>query len=260
VTATSPRSPDLFRLDGKAAIVTGGGRGLGRAMAVALAEAGADVVVVARRRDDLQQTVKAVQAAGRRAYSVAGDVTDPQVAPHAVEAALRELGRLDILVNNAGLYHMQALEETSLEDWRRVLDVNLVGSFLFCKAAGPVFLRQRSGKVVNVSSVLGRVGVPQATAYCAAKGGTILFTRSLAAEWAPHGIGVNCIAPGLFNTDMSKGVFENADFYASIVAGIPRGRHGEPQDLAGTVVYLCSAASDHMIGQVLHVDGGSSIA
>jgi NAD(P)-dependent dehydrogenase (short-subunit alcohol dehydrogenase family) len=104
------------------------------------------------------------------------------------------------------------------------------------------------------------VGVAGATAYCAAKGGVILFTRSLATEWAPHGIGVNCIAPGLFKTDMSKGVFDNPDFYQQLLAGIPRGRHGEPEDLAGTVVYLCSSASDHMIGQVLHVDGGSSIA
>lgn len=259
-TQTHVQSPDLFRLDGKAAIVTGGGRGLGRAMAVALAQAGADCVLVARRREDLAETVAAVTAAGRRAFAVAGDVTDPAIAPLAVQTALRELGRLDIVINNAGLYHMQPIEETKLEDWRRVLEVNLVGSFLFCKAAGPVLKRQRSGKVVNVASVLGRVGVAQATAYCAAKGGVILFTRSLAVEWAPFGIGVNCIAPGLFNTDMSKGVFENPDFYASLMAGIPRGKHGEPEDLAGSVVYLCSRASDHMIGQVLHVDGGSSIS
>jgi 2-dehydro-3-deoxy-D-gluconate 5-dehydrogenase len=124
---------------------------------------------------------------------------------------------------------------------------------------GPTFLAQKRGKVVNISSVLGHVGVPEATAYCASKGGVILLTRSLAAEWAPHGIHVNCIAPGLFDTDMSKGVLENPDFYRTIMAGIPRGRHGEPADLAGSIVFLCSRASDHMIGQTLHVDGGSSI-
>jgi len=252
-------STKMFSIDGKVALVTGGGRGLGRAMAVALAEAGADCVLVARREADLAESVKAVTATGRCALAVAGDVADEATAPRAVQAALQKFGRLDILVNCAGTYHMGPIEKTSLADWRRVLEVNLVGSFLFCKAVGPTFLAQKSGKVVNIASVLGHVGVAEATSYCASKGGVILLTRSLAAEWAPHGIQVNCIAPGLFDTDMSKGVFENKDFYASIMAGIPRGKHGEPADLAGSIVFLCSRASDHMIGQTLHVDGGSSI-
>jgi len=251
---------DLFRLDDQVAIVTGAGRGLGRAMAVALAQAGADCVLVARRRADLHETKAAIEAAGRRAWLVPGDVTDEAVAPQAVATALRERQRVDILVNNAGIYHTQDIEQTSRQDWLRVLEVNLVGSFLFAKAVGPHFKKQKHGKVVNVASVLGLIGVAGATAYCAAKGGVILSTRSLAVEWAPHGIGVNCIAPGLFNTDMSKDVFDNPDFYARVMAGVPRGKHGEPADLAGTVVYLCSRASDHLIGQTLHVDGGSSIA
>jgi NAD(P)-dependent dehydrogenase (short-subunit alcohol dehydrogenase family) len=229
-------------------------------MALALAQAGADCVLVARRLDDLCEARRAIEAAGRKAFTVAGDVTDPAVAPQAVALALRERGRLDILINNAGLYHMQDIEQTSLADWSRVLEVNLIGSFLFAKAVGPHFKKHKRGKVVNVSSVLGRIGVGGATAYCAAKGGVILFTRSLAVEWAPFGINVNGIAPGLFRTDMSQGVFDDPDFYAQVMAGVPRGRHGEPADLAGTVVYLCSAASDHMVGQMLHVDGGSSIA
>lgn len=253
-------STDPFRIEGQAAIVTGAGRGLGRAMALALARAGVDSVLVARRREDLTEAVEAVAAAGRRAILVAGDVTDPDIAPRAVEVAQQEFGRLDILVNNAGLYHMQPIEETSLEDWRRVLEVNLIGPFLFAKAVGPTFKRQKRGKVVNVGSILGRVGAGEATAYCAAKGGVAAFTRSLAVEWAPFGIGVNAIAPGLFNTDMSKIVFDNPEMYEGIMAGIPRGQHGEPADLDGTIVFLCSPASDHMLGQVLHVDGGSSIA
>jgi 2-deoxy-D-gluconate 3-dehydrogenase len=251
---------DRFRVDGQAAIITGGGRGLGRAMAVALAEAGADCVVVARRTEDLAQTVAAVEAVGRRCVAVPGDVVDPETAPKAVAACLEAFGRVDILVNNAGVMAMGPIETTSTEDWRRVLDVNLVGSFEFTKAVGTHFKQQKSGKVVNIASVLGTFGVGEATAYCAAKAGIMGFTRSLAVEWAPHGIHVNALAPGLFNTDMSAGIFENKDFYDMLLAGIPRGKHGEPEDLAGTVVYLCSPASDHVVGQVVHVDGGVTIA
>ena len=125
---------------------------------------------------------------------------------------------------------------------------------------GPHFKEQGSGKVVNIASVLGTFGVGMATAYCTAKAGIMGFTRSLAMEWGPLGIHANCIAPGLFNTDMSAGVIGNPEFYEQIMAGIPRGRHGEPEDLAGTVVYLCSPASDHVLGQVLHVDGGATIS
>ncbi len=253
------KTDELFRVDGQAAIITGAGRGLGRAFAVALARAGADSILVARRADDLAETARLVAAEGRKAYAVPGDVTDPSIAAHAVEAAMREFDRLDILVNNAGAYGMGPIEDTSLEDWRRIVDVNLIGSFLFAKAAGKVFKTQKSGKVVNVASVLGIKAAAEATAYCAAKAGVIMLTRSLAAEWAPHGIGVNCIAPGLFKTDMSSVVFDSPEFLEQVMSGIPRGKWGEPDDLAGTVVYLASAASDHMVGQVLHVDGGSSV-
>lgn len=249
-----------FRVEDQAAIVTGGGRGLGRAMAVALAEAGADSVIVARRKDDLAETVKAVEAAGRRCVAVPGDVVDPATAKAAVAAALKAFGRVDILVNNAGFMDMGPIEETSSEDWRRVLDVNLMGTFEFTKAVGPRFKKQGRGKVVNIASVLGTFGVGMATAYCTAKAGVMGFTRSLAMEWGPLGIHVNCIAPGLFNTDMSAGVIGNPEFYDQIMAGIPRGKHGEPEDIAGTVVYLCGPASDHVLGQVVHVDGGATIS
>lgn len=251
---------DLFRLDGQAAVITGGGRGLGRAMALALAGAGCHSVLVARRQADLDETVKLVEAAGARAVAVAGDVIDPEVAPRAVAACLEAFGRVDILINNAGLYSMAPIEEADADDWQAVLDVNLMGSFRFAKAVGKHFKAQRSGKVVNVASVLGTFGVGDATAYCAAKAGVMGFTRSLAVEWAPHGIGVNAVAPGLFNTDMSAGVFANKEFYEMVTAGIPRGRHAEPEEIAGTVLYLCSKASDHVVGQVLHVDGGATIA
>lgn len=254
------KSNDLFRLDDRVAVITGAGRGLGRAMAVALARAGADSVLVARRKDDLEETAKAVKKAGRKAVVVPGDVTDASVAPQAVAAAVREFGRVDILVNNAGLYHMQPIEETDADDWRAVLEVNLMGTFRFAKAVGEHFKKQKRGKVVNVGSVLGTFGVGEATAYCAAKAGVMGFTRSLAVEWGPYGVQVNCVSPGLFKTDMSKGIFENREIYDNVVAGIPRGTHGEPDDIAGTVVYLCSDASNHVVGQVIHVDGGATIA
>ena len=251
---------DLFRIDDHVALITGAGRGLGRAMAVGLAKAGADVVVVARREADLAETVAAVEATGRRGLAVVGDVADVATAPRAVDAALATFGRIDILINNAGLYDMGPIEQTEDDAWRAVLDVNLMGSFRFAKAVGPHFLKQRSGKVVNIASVLGTFGVGEATAYCAAKAGVMGFTRSLAVEWGGKGIAVNAIAPGLFDTDMSAGVMANKDFYDGIVAGIPRGRHGEPDEIVGTAVYLCSAASNHVLGQVIHVDGGATIA
>ena len=251
---------DLFRIDGQTALVTGGGRGLGRAMAVGLARAGADIVVVARREDDLAETVVAVEAAGKRCLAVPGDVVADDTAPKAVKTALDAFGRLDILVNNAGTYGMSPIHETEAADWMHVLDVNLMGSFRFAKAVGSHFLARRSGKVVNIASVLGTFGVANATAYCAAKAGVMGFTRSLALEWGPHGITVNAIAPGLFNTDMSAGVFENKDFYAHLMQGIPLGKHGEPDDIVGTCVYLCSKASGHVTGQVVHVDGGATIS
>ncbi len=254
------KTNDPFRLDDKVALITGAGRGLGRAMAIALAHAGADSVLVARRKDDLDETAKAVKKAGRKAIVAPGDVTDASVAPQAVAAAIREFGRIDILINNAGMYHMQAIEETDADNWRAVLEVNLMGPFRFAKACGEHFKAQKSGKVINIASVLGTFGVAEATSYCTAKAGVMGFTRSLAVEWAPHGVQVNCIAPGLFNTDMSAGVFENQEFYDNVVAGIPRGKHGEPEEIAGTVVYLCSQASNHVVGQVIHVDGGATIA
>ncbi|MFT7461723.1 MAG: NAD(P)-dependent dehydrogenase (short-subunit alcohol dehydrogenase family) [Pseudohongiellaceae bacterium] len=251
---------DLFRIDNQVALVTGAGRGLGRAMAVGLAQAGANVVVVARREADLAETVAAIEATGRKGLAVVGDVAEAAVASMAVAAAVDTFGRIDILINNAGLYQMGPIEQTEDDAWRDVLEVNLMASFRFAKAVGSHFLAQGSGKVVNIASVLGTFGVGEATAYCTAKAGIMGFTRSLAVEWGPKGINVNAIAPGLFDTDMSAGVMGNKGFYDSIVAGIPRGQHGEPDEIVGTAVYLCSAASNHVVGQVIHVDGGATIA
>ncbi|RKY19288.1 MAG: 2-deoxy-D-gluconate 3-dehydrogenase [Planctomycetota bacterium] len=251
---------DRFRIDGQAALVTGGGRGLGRAMAVGLAQAGADVVVVARREADLLETVAAIEATGRRGVAWTGDVADPDCAPGAVDACLKAFGRLDVLINNAGYYAMGPVVGHDDAEWQRVIDVNVVACYRFAKAAGEPLLAQGSGKVINIASVLGTFGVGEATAYCASKAAVMGFTRALAIEWGGRGVQVNAIAPGLFNTDMSAGVFENQAFYDSLLAGIPRGQHGEPDDIVGTAVWLASPASNHVLGQVVHVDGGATIA
>lgn len=250
---------DRFRIEGKVALVTGGGRGLGRAMAAGLAEAGANVAVLARRTADLEETVSAIAATGSRGLAVPGDVADPACPAAAVAACVKAFGRLDILINNAGTYTMGPVVSHDESDWARVIDVNLTACFRFAKAAGPQLLQRGWGRLVNVASVLGTFGVAEATAYCASKAGVMGFTRSLAIEWGQRGVTVNAIAPGLFATDMSAGVFANQAAYDGILANIPRGVHGEPDDLVGTAVWLCTPAANHVVGQVIHVDGGATI-
>ncbi len=251
---------ELFDLAGRVAIVTGGGSGIGRQMAQGLAEAGADVVVCARKPERCEQAAAELRSLGVRALGLRCDVRDPAAITAVVERTRSELGSVDVLVNNAGTSWGAPAEDHPLDGWQKVIDVNLTGVFLFSQAAGRVMIEQQAGKIVNIASVAGLGGAPpelmNAVAYNASKGGVISFTRDLATKWARHHVNVNAIAPGWFPTDMNSALLEaRPDAY---LEGIPLARFGGPDDLKGAVVFLASRASDYVTGHTLVVDGGQS--
>ncbi len=244
----------IFDLTGKAALVTGGARGLGRAMAEGLARAGADVAVT-----DIVPTdgvVAELKKTGNRAAGIRCDVRKPKDVEKAVAKAVKELKGLDILVNNAGIYTAAPAEDATAEDWKKVIDVNLTGQFFFAREAGKYMIKKRSGKIINVSSVAGLFGSAESAAYCASKAGVILLTKTLAVEWGRFNIQVNAICPGLFATAMTEEIIKDKEYMAMVKARVPLSRCGLPPELAGTAVYLASHASDYMTGHALVIDGG----
>jgi 2-deoxy-D-gluconate 3-dehydrogenase len=248
----------MTALAGTVAVVTGASRGIGRAIALAYAEAGADLALAARSKPDLEETARLAQQRGRRAIVVPTDVTVYAEVEALVERAVAELGRLDVVVNNAGVAKVAPLAETSVEDWRWMLDTNLTGVFNGCRAAAPHLIRQKRGKVVNVASVLGAVGLPGYAIYSATKGGVIALTRTLGVEWARHNIQVNAIAPGWFATEMTHLAFGDSRISERLTRDIPMRRLGRPEEIGPLAVYLASAASDFMTGQTMFLDGGHS--
>jgi NAD(P)-dependent dehydrogenase (short-subunit alcohol dehydrogenase family) len=248
---------DLFGLDGRVAIVTGASSGLGVAFARGLAEAGADVVLGARRVDRLRETAALVEAAGRRAITSGTDVTDPEACTALVQAAMDGFGKVDVLVNNAGLGTAVPATRETPDQFRSVIDVNLNGCYWMAQACGRVM--QPGSSIINVSSVLGftTAGLPQA-AYAASKAALIGLTRDLAAQWTGRkGIRVNAVAPGFFESEMTA---QYPDGYLDrILAATPAGRQGDPAELAATVVFLASGAAGYITGQTLIVDGGVTI-
>ena len=248
---------DMFRLDDRVAIVTGASSGLGVAFAQGLAEAGADVVLGARRVDRLEETAGLVRSAGRRALAVATDVADPESCTALVEAAMAEFGRVDVLVNNAGVGTAVPATRETPDQFRSVIDVNLNGCYWMAQACGRVM--QPGSSIINISSVLGltTAGLPQA-AYASSKAGLIGMTRDLAQQWTGRkGIRVNAIAPGFFVSEMTE---QYPDGYLESQEGrIPVGRKGDPAELAAAVVFLASDAAGYVTGQTLPVDGGMTI-
>lgn len=251
---------ETLRLDGRVAIVTGGSRGLGRVMALALAEAGADVALAARSKPGLEETAHLVERLGRRASVIPTDVRSVTEMEALVRQTRDLLGRLDILVNNSGVAEVAPLAEMLPAAWGRVLETNLTGVFNGCRAVASHFLSARSGKIVNVASVLGAVGLPGYTAYAASKGGVIALTRTLAVEWARYNVQVNAIAPGWFVTEMNRGAFADEKIRERLLREVPMRRPGRVEEIGPLIVYLASPASDFMTGQTIFLDGGHSAA
>jgi 2-deoxy-D-gluconate 3-dehydrogenase len=251
-----PPASDLFRLDGRIALVTGASRGLGRAMAIALASAGADVAVHGREQR-AESTAYEIAALGRRAVCVTGDLIDPANADRLVDETIAAFGRLDILINNAGLIRRAPAADHADADWDAVIAADLTSVFRLCRAAGRHLIgRGSGGKIVNIASLLSFQGGITVPGYAAAKGGIAQLTKALANEWASKGINVNAIAPGYMETDNTAALRADATRLRQITERIPAGRWGTPADLAGTAIFLSSPASDYIHGHVLAVDGG----
>ena len=247
---------DSFGLKGKNALVTGSQTGLGAGIALALAQAGASVVVHGKDSRGIEEVCAAVSAAGARAARAIADVSDPRACEELIELTVRELGSIDILVNNAGIIRRSPAAEFSMKDWMDVIEVNLNAVFRLCQLAGRHMLRQGKGKIVNIASLLAFQGGVFVPSYSAAKGGVAQLTKALANEWAPKGINVNAIAPGYMATDNTAALRKDPERSRQILERVPAGRWGEPNDLAGAAVFLCSSASDYVHGHVLVVDGG----
>jgi len=247
---------DQFRLDGKVAIVTGASRGLGRAIAEGLAEAGADIVLVATNEDLLRQVARGIEGLGRKVLVFPCDVTHDERLEELVSLTVDVFGHIDILVNNAGATERYPAEEFPAEAFDHVIQVNLHSVFLLSQKVGRVMIRQRSGKVINIASVQSEVSGKNITAYAASKGGIRQLTRGLAMEWSKYGINVNAIGPGYFRTDMTEPLWQDPGRKEETLKRIPLGRWGNPEELKGIAVFLASGASDYMTGQIVYVDGG----
>lgn len=262
-----------YSLEGKKAVVTAAGRGIAKGIALVLAEAGADVALVALTPANVERVAGQVRELGRRAVAIAADVTDPVAVSRMADRALAELGSVDILVNGAGDAIRKGVvalpplgEELSRspegmtpEEWRAIIDINLTEAFLCCRAFGPHFIERRRGKVINISSFAARRGQPLLTAYAAGKAALAQFTATLALEWGPYGITVNCIAPGSFPDpdQMTEAQYQEAA--ARIGRTVPLGRPGALRDVGLLAAYLASDASSYMTGQTLYLDGGSTL-
>jgi len=250
---------DLFDLTGRTAIVTGGGRGLGEQMAVGFAEAGANVVLCSRKHEACQEVSERLQELGVQSLAMQCDVTNPAQIQQVVDETMKQFHSIDILVNNSGATWGAPADQMPLEAWRKVMEVNVTGTFLMSQAVGRVMIQQKRGKIINIASVAGLGGTDprymDTIGYNTSKGAVITFTKDLACKWGPYNIHVNAIAPGFFPTKMSKVLIERG--HDKILEATPLRRFGTENDLKGAAVFLASQASDFITGEVLVVDGGT---
>ncbi len=250
---------ELFDLSGKVAIVTGGGRGLGQQMAEGFAEAGANVVVCSRKLEACQVVSEGLKKIGADSIALKCDVTNPEDVKMVVDQTLERFGRIDILVNNSGATWGALTEEMPLVAWKKVIDVNVTGTFLMSQAVGRVMIEQKFGKIINIASVAGLKGsnpkYMNTIGYNTSKGAVITFTKDLAVKWGPHGIYVNAIAPGFFPTKMSKGLLDQSS--EAFLEGTPLRKFGSDDDLKGVALFLASPASNFITGDIIVVDGGA---
>src|SRR5579859_1407729 len=244
----------MSQLANQIAVVTGAGRGIGRAIALRFAGAGADVVCVSRTADNAEKVAQEVRGLGRRAWALAVDVADAAAVTAAAEKIQADAGRVDVLVNNAGVTRDGLLMRMSDADWDTVMNTNLKGAFLFTRAFTRAFLKQRSGRIINVASVIGLVGNAGQCNYAASKAALIGFTKSVAKELGSRGITVNALAPGFIQTDMTAAL--NEQLRAEVLKGIPLGKFGQPEDIAEAALFLAGPGAQYVTGQVLTVDGG----
>ncbi len=248
---------ESFRLDGKVALVTGGSRGLGRTMATALAEAGADVAITARTLPSCEETAAAIaEATGRRCKGFAAEVTSIQDVERLADDVEKAFGKVDVLVNNAGTNIRGQIDQLSEADWDSVIDTNLKGPFLCARAIGPRMVKRGWGRVINMGSTLSVIALPGRAPYASSKAGVLNLSRVLALEWAGTGVTVNTICPGPFATEMNRQLLDDPVKYKALMDLIPLGRWGEVEEIAGAVVFLASPASSFVTGSAVFVDGG----
>lgn len=246
---------DIFDLTGKKALLTGGGYGLGRAMAEALAGAGADVGII-DLSDKLDDAVRELAKTGRKVTGIRADLSDRKERRAAFEKFISEFGTIDILVNNASLQRRHKAEEFPIEDWDKVIELNLTAVFDLCQLAGRVMLARGAGKIINIASLLSFTGGLTVPAYAASKGGVAQLTKALSNEWAGRGVNVNAIVPGYMDTPLNTAIINDPERNRQILERVPAGRWGKPDDLKGAVVFLASHASDYVHGALIAVDGG----